>query len=70
MLRSEEQNIWNDLLHKKMFVVIKEPRLREVRLQAIGFLFAVLDLRESAVAPVVCYSYNSLLAGTCTDILK
>lgn len=57
MLRSEEQSIWNDLLLKKMFVVIiTEPRLREVKLQAIGFMFVITELRESAVAPVVSKS--------------
>lgn len=59
MLRSEEQSIWNDLLLKKMFVVIiTEPRLREVRLQAIGFMFVITELRESAVAPVVYKNYK------------
>lgn len=59
MLRSEEQSIWNDLLLKKMFVVIiTEPRLREVKLQAIGFMFVITELRESAVAPVVSKSYT------------
>ncbi len=52
MLRSEELSIWNDLLHKKMFIIIlKEPKLREVRLQAIGFMFVITEL--SAFTPVL-----------------
>lgn len=42
MLRSEELSTWNDLLHEKIFIIImKEPKIREVRLQAIGFMFVI-----------------------------
>ncbi len=52
MLRSEELSIWNDLLHKKMFIIIlKEPKLREVRLQAIGFMFVIAELMEKCCCP-------------------
>lgn len=35
-----------------MFIIIlKEPKLREVRLQAIGFMFVITELREKCFYP-------------------